>query len=295
MRVGRMPVPETPPDDVAAVVRRLAVLLEAGLTPVRAWDGLAQSGEPVGAAVAAGLERGEGVADLLLAQGGDWRPVALAWRVASTVGAPLAPALRAFAAALADGARSRDDVRVALAEPVATARLVGWLPLVAVALALAFGFDLAVVATHPVGIACVGGGLGLILLSRRWTARLVRRAQPPEALPGLEAEVLAIALRGGASLDRAVEVVAAAGGDPPDASMSRTLDLSRATGAPAVELLRAAADEQRHAARTEGRLRAARLGSKLLLPMGVCTLPAFLLLGVGPLLLSVLAGGVLTL
>jgi tight adherence protein B len=60
------------------------------------------------------------------------------------------------------------------------------------------------------------------------------------------------------------------------------LRLSRRAGARAVELLRADAAEQRRRARTDGRLRAARLSSRLLLPMGVCTLPAFLLLGVAP-------------
>ncbi len=38
-----------------------------------------------------------------------------------------------------------------------------------------------------------------------------------------------------------------------------------------------------------GRLRAAKLSTRLLIPLGVCTLPAFLLLGVAPMLLSVLA------
>ena len=61
-------------------------------------------------------------------------------------------------------------------------------------------------------------------------------------------------------------------------------------GAPAVDLLRSAATDARRRARTDGRLRAARLGARLLLPMGLCTLPAFLLLGVGPMLLSVMAG-----
>jgi len=36
-------------------------------------------------------------------------------------------------------------------------------------------------------------------------------------------------------------------------------------------------------------MRAAKLSSSLLIPLGVCTLPAFLLLGVAPLILSVLS------
>lgn len=73
------------------------------------------------------------------------------------------------------------------------------------------------------------------------------------------------------------------------------LRLSRIAGAPAIDLLRAAAASARHRARTDGRLRAARLGGRLLVPLGVCTLPAFMLLGVGPMLLSVLTSEVVVL
>jgi tight adherence protein B len=67
------------------------------------------------------------------------------------------------------------------------------------------------------------------------------------------------------------------------------LALSRTAGVPAVELLRASAAHARQRSRIEGRLRAARLSSRLLIPLGVCTLPAFLLLGVAPMLLSVMS------
>ena len=73
-----------------------------------------------------------------------------------------------------------------------------------------------------------------------------------------------------------------------------SLDAPSPAGAPAVELLRGAAALDRHRSRTEGRLRAARLSSWLLLPLGVCTLPAFLTLGVAPMLLSVVSSSVLT-
>ena len=43
--------------------------------------------------------------------------------------------------ALRDAQEAADDVRVALAEPAATAKLMGWLPLVAVLLGVALGFD----------------------------------------------------------------------------------------------------------------------------------------------------------
>lgn len=278
-----------PQADAAATVHTLAVLLEAGIAPPRAWELLAESGDVMAAAIvsaAPGVRTGA----VLAGGGAGWQDVAVAWSVAETVGAPLASSLRRFADALRDAQASRDDVAVALADPAATARLVAWLPLVGVGMALMLGFDVVSTFTHPLGIGCVIAGAALMLVARRWTSRLVDRAQPGDRLAGVQGDVVAIALSGGVSIDLALAAVANAGGGQPEAETTKVLALSRRAGAPAVDLLRAAAAEARRQCRTEGRLRAARLGSRLLLPMGLCTLPAFLLLGVGPMLLSVLAG-----
>jgi tight adherence protein B len=166
----------------------------------------------------------------------------------------------------------------------------GWLPLVAVALGAALGFDtLGILVGRPLGVACLVGGVILIIAAQRWSAHLVRQARVESGVPGLDAELLAIALSGGVSIERATAIVADAGGERADASTSAVLALSRSAGVPAVELLRATAALARHQARIDGRLRAARLSSRLLLPLGVCTLPAFLLLGVAPMLLSVMS------
>lgn len=286
---------------VAATVQRVAVLLQAGIAPRRAWEHLAQTGDEAAVAIMARVAEGAGLGDAIADGGGAWRDVAIAWRVAETVGAPLAHSLRTIADALREAEASRDDVRVSLAEPAATARLIAWLPLVAVTMSGLLGFDIVRTLSHPLGIACAAGGAALVLAAHRWTAGLVRRAQPPPIVPGLRAELVAIALTGGVSIERALVVIAGADGEEVSATGERStdigdiLELSRTAGAPAVELLRAAAALERHRARTEGRLRAARLSSRLLLPLGVCTLPAFLLLGVGPMLLSVLGSTALTL
>ena len=280
---------ETPRATATATVQRLAVLLEAGIPAPRAWELVAEAGDETACAVAAAAP-GQSVGDVLRDRPDPWPEVALAWQVSETVGARLAPSLRCFADALRDAQDTRDDVDVALADPVATARMLAWLPLVALALAFALGFDVAQALTQPAGIASAVVGVLLMLAARRWTARLVAKAQPPPGLPGLQADVVAIALSGGVSTDRALAVVAGAGGGDAEASTIEVLDLSTRAGAPAAELLRASATDERRRARTDGRLRAARLSSRLLLPMGVCTLPAFLALGVGPMLLSVLSG-----
>lgn len=276
--------------DSAETVLRLAVLLQAGLAPTRTWDLVAESGDDVAQRVAARVGEGIGLSPAIAAEGAAWVHVASAWSIATTVGAPLAETLRGMAASLRDAQEAADDVRIALAEPAGTARLMAWLPLVAIALGAALGFDtFSTLLGNPIGIACLAAGAVLILVAHRWTASLVRRARPDEGIPGLACELLAIALTGGVSIERAERVVAEATATEPDAEIGGILDLSRRAGVPAVELLRASASLARHRARVEGRVRAARLSTRLLLPLGVCTLPAFLLLGVAPMLLSVMS------
>lgn len=283
-------------DEAATTVLRLAVLLQAGMAPARAWALAAESGDTVAASVGAAIDSGDTVSQAIACHGGPWPSVAAAWTIATTVGAPLADTLRAVAAALRDAQEISDDIRVTLTEPAATARLMSWLPLVAIGLGAALGFDtFAVLVTDPLGLVCLVAGALLIAGGHRWTAALVRRAQPDAGIPGLDAELLAVALSGGASIERARGVVASSGAPAsapaamPGASVDDVLHLSQRAGVPAVELLRATAALARHRARVDGRLRAARLSSRLLLPLGVCTLPAFLLLGVAPMLLGVMS------
>lgn len=278
--------------DAATSVQTLAVLLQAGAVPVTAWRHLADTGDTHAIAIVARLDDGVPLLDAIEAEGGVWTDLAAAWEIASTVGAPLAEVLRMIAETLRDAASAADDVRVALAEPAGTARLLLWMPFAGLLLGFALGFDtIGVVTRNPLGAACVVAGLLLVLLARFWTTRLLRRARPAPGTPGMRAELVAVALSGGASIERALRLVSESAGAAPgdERRIASVLELSSAAGVPAVELLRASAAQERHSARIQGRLRAARLSTRLLLPLGVCTLPAFLLLGVAPLLLSVLA------
>ncbi|MBT2497178.1 type II secretion system F family protein [Microbacterium sp. ISL-59] len=272
-------------------MQTLAVLLQAGAVPVVAWRHLADIGDPHALAVTERVEGGVPLLDAIEAEGGAWVDLAAAWEIATTVGAPLAEVLRIIAESLRDAASAADDVRIALAEPAGTARLLLWMPLAGLLLGFALGFDtIGVIVGNPLGAACVVAGLLLVLAARLWTRRLLRRAAPAPGTPGMRAELVAVALSGGASIDRALRLVAeSSAGGGTEESIRSVLELSRAAGVPAAELLRASAAQDRHVARVNGRLRAAKLSTRLLIPLGVCTLPAFLLLGVAPMLLSVLA------
>lgn len=278
--------------DAATSVQTLAVLLQAGAVPLVAWRHLAETGDPHAAAIVARVEDGVPLVTAIEEQGGAWIDLAAAWEVATTVGAPLADVLRMIAESLRDAASAADDVRIALAEPAGTARLLLWMPLAGLLLGFALGFDtLGVIAGTPIGAACVVLGLLLVLIARLWTRRLLRRAEAAPGTPGMQAELVAVALSGGASVDRALHLVADTRASQLGGAerVRAVLDLSRAAGVPAGELLRASAAQDRHTSRIDGRLRAAKLSTRLLIPLGVCTLPAFLLLGVAPLLLSVLS------
>lgn len=286
--------------DPSGTLLSLAVLLSAGSGPTSSWRHLAESGDENARQVVRLIDRGDAITDAIAAQSsrtGDesWGDVAAAWSVAETVGAPLADTLRVVAESVQGDVELRADIRVALAEPVASARLMMWLPLLGLVVGAGLGLDtIGVLFRTPAGIACLVAGVVLIVLARSWTARLVRAAQPTPGTPGMHEELLAAALSGGVSIRRAREVLAMCEDFTPSAARGSAdadsvLELSRAAGVPAVELLRAAAQRSRSLARADGRMRGAKLGTRLLIPMGVCTLPAFLLLGVAPMLISVIA------
>ncbi|WP_295837253.1 type II secretion system F family protein [uncultured Microbacterium sp.] len=287
--------------DPVETVMRLAVLLAAGLPPAGAWAHLAAgASDDTLRSVADAAARGADVGYALRCGGDAWVEIAAVWTVAVETGAPLAETLRAVAVALRDAKEVAADVRVALAEPAATARLLGWLPLLGIPMGAALGVDtVGILTTEPLGAACLGSGLALVGAGRLWTRRLTRSASPPPAIPGLRAELWAVALSAGASVDRARAVVASsplrAAGSPTEENeaVDATLELAVRAGVPAVELLRGDAWLARHRARADGRAAAARLSTRLLIPLGACTLPAFLLLAVAPMMLGLLRSPVL--
>ncbi len=293
---------------VASIVHRLAVLLDAGIAPDSAWRYAARgSGSAVGEAIADEIDGGQAVGDQLVeavlraratapgAERDAWSALAGAWLVATESGAPLAPMLRRFGEGLRALAQNRRDVEVALAGPLATSRVVLALPGVGILLGVLLGFDaLRVLVTTPPGWACLAVGTLLTAGGIRWNRRLIRGARVVDPTPGLGLELLAIAVSGGVSLERGRSLVDAAlqrAQLPPLGSdVDAVIDFSRAAGVPIAALLGADADEQRRIAHAEGRRRAAELETRLLLPLGSCILPAFLVLGVAPMLLAILSG-----
>ncbi|MDO3696853.1 pilus assembly protein TadB, partial [Curtobacterium flaccumfaciens] len=88
---------------------------------------------------------------------------------------------------------------------------------------------------------------------------------------------------------------ASAGAAPPAEDVHRlreVLDLARRAGVPAAGLLRRAAEDVRDEAAADGLVAAERLAVRLVLPLGVCILPAFVFVGVVPVVVGVLSSTV---
>lgn len=72
--------------------------------------------------------------------------------------------------------------------------------------------------------------------------------------------------------------------------LGRTLARAEASGAPVVDAVRDLAEELSARARAEAEDRARTVGVKAAVPLGLCLLPAFLLLGIVPLVLGAVEG-----
>jgi tight adherence protein B len=288
---------------VARCLDRVGALLAAGLPANRAWALALEAHSPDARDSATAIAAGESAAAVIseLAPGpasAAWDEIARVWTIAEQTGAPSLPVVQALAASSRDAAAVARSIDVALAGPRASARIVLALPALGLLLGALTGTDaLGVVVGHPVGWASTAIAIGLVVCAHRWMRALVRRATPVGRSPGVLLDAWAVALSGGGSWTRAQEVVDAsfpasewAPGTPDAlerALIEETLDLARRAGVPAAGLLRSAAADRRSDAAAERLEAVERLAVQLLVPLGVCILPAFVLVGVVPVVLAV--------
>jgi tight adherence protein B len=192
------------PDELPMFVRQMAGLLRAGRSPSVLWTDLdriyaeedttfAEEARPVIAAAgrssALGLSVPAALRDALgpavrgsraaAITGVDrlWVDLAGCLEVAERSGAPLAALLDHYATQLEADLAGRAARETALAGPRATVVLLTWLPVVGLLLGFALGADpVEVLLGHPLGRAALCSGALLMVVSRAWSGRLVRRA-----------------------------------------------------------------------------------------------------------------------
>lgn len=296
-----LPRPSPPPDSVAAM-RTLAALHLAGLSLPSLWAELARDPRhgQIPTAMTTAIAEGANPHDALQVVTADadhpWRALGACSAIARVSGAPLGPALEALAEALTDLSRTRRQITAALAGPRATMRLVMALPVMGViggelggqsSAGFLFGTGL--------GASVLVLGVTMMLGAWWWLRLLAERAQPDATALGLELDLFAIATGGGALPERAQDLVTSVSADyalpmgDPD-SLERLVALSRRAGVPVAGLARNSARLRRDLARTDAEERMARLGVSVVMPLGLLVLPAFVLVTVVPMAVSLWEG-----
>lgn len=248
-----------------------------------------------------------------------------ACRLTAALGAPLAGILEAVAGGVAESGRAEASRRTALSGPRSTARLLALLPPVGLVLGAMVGARPGdVLLDGGVGSALGLLGLGLMVVGHRLTARLVSAATASAGRvdEALVLDLTAAALAAGASLPGALKALGEALGEEEPAVVGRALLLGadwdeawRAPepdddggggrwrehyarlesclrpgwedGASPAALLAATAASLRAGRRAADEEAAERLAVRLVVPLGLCHLPAFVVLGIAPVVLGV--------
>ncbi|MDO5726822.1 MAG: hypothetical protein Q4Q03_02735 [Bowdeniella nasicola] len=306
VRTAPLP-PPPPPLDAAMAVRELAAYFRAGASLATAWRHTAASygfdgqlaGDIPSAAQCAVL-------------GEVGRHVHAGFLLAARTGAPLAPLLDACARSVEATTTAAAARQVAFAGPRASARILAWLPIIGLAASALIGIDVVgVLRENPIAQGAAGIGLACWVGGWWWSRRMVKAATDhDDDQLGLQLDLAAAALDSGASIVRVIATIGELYDDPTcqraarglrlglswklawaphhRSALAHSLEAAWHYGLNPQELLSARAAHIRTTATTRAHQAAAKLGANLVLPLGLCYLPAFICLALIPTVIALL-------
>jgi len=215
--------------------------------------------------------------------------------VAADSGAAVANEIDEVADICYQAEHSMDRIRVAYAGPKSSSTLVLWLPIITLALSQLAGFNLlSTITGKPVVLLSIGLGSVLLVFARLVSQKFIRKASPSQSFAGYYLMGVALETSAGANLNRAqqsaFEIYVNVFGEPPDKkdqnAMAEISHLVELTGARAGHLLKANALNLQREIAVANEIRIEKLGVRLMLPLGLAVLPAFICLSVVPLMAS---------
>ena len=220
-------------------------------------------------------------------------------KVAIESGAATGPAMTRLQHLVVTESEVAARVRQAMASPKATARLVHWLPAAALVLGQLAGLEsVSVFFRSPLVLIALVAGACLLLVANIWSARILKAADI-ETENVFELDAIAICLKAGLNITQAKEIVQLAASSayrreiekPIDFEVSKAQGLADSAGIAIADLLLARADEIRREANYKKFESVEKLSVKLLWPLGIFVLPAFVLIAVLPMSIAIITKG----
>ncbi len=202
-------------------------------------------------------------------------PIERMLQVAIESGAPIKAVTKILAAFERDLERFKLELDTANAVPIATRKLLLWLPALSVAIGQLAGFGTVAALLHPIGLAAVLVALGLIGLGVRWSRALLAPLLFEPEHPAQELMRFNLLLLSGGPLKTSSNPI-----------LENLIALSRETGAPLSELVDNEIELVTQRALQESLAKAKRMSIELLVPMSLTVLPAFLILTIVPMLIG---------
>ncbi len=196
-------------------------------------------------------------------------------QVAIESGAPIRAVTKRLAAFEQDLERFKLELDTANAVPIATRKLLLWLPALSVAIGQLAGFGTVAALLHPIGLVAVLVALGLIALGVRWSSALLSPLLLEPQHPAQELIRFNLLLLSGGPLTPSTNPI-----------LENLIALSRETGAPLSELVDNEIELVTQRALQDSLTKAKRMSIELLVPMSLTVLPAFLILTIVPMLIG---------
>ena len=202
--------------------------------------------------------------------------------LAFELGAPLVPTLSQLEVQLRHEERTSQEIDQAQAVPQATRTLLIWLPVVSFVLAQIMGLGTFTGILHPVGALAALLAGALLFAGYKISGRMLNSFLAPKPDPTLSLMVLRICLSAGEPLEK----IRIRLESYPDGGASQLVEISKRTGARLSFLIDSELEQLNQKLLSTRIEEARKLSVRLLIPLSLTTLPAFLLLTLPPIIIG---------
>jgi len=179
--------------------------------------------------------------------------------------------------------RALAELNQALAVPKATRALLSWLPAFALVASQLMGLSSLSALVHPVSLIAIALGFALILLGRRLTgSMLIEPKLDQTAIYSLQ--LFGVAIASGLGLSQTLRRYPELSSSPP---VMELVAVSKTTGCSLSSLVQSTIRSEISNASAALMTELRELSVKLLIPLGLTTLPAFLLFTIPPIFIGI--------